>query len=70
MNGGCKAGIDHCSCTYTSCGKRGNCCQCVLFHRSRGEVTGCFFSPEGERSYDRSLENFVRDAARRQAAGR
>lgn len=52
---------DHCSCTYTACDKRGNCCQCVVFHRKRGELPGCFFTPEGERSYDRSLKRFVKD---------
>jgi hypothetical protein len=51
----------HCTCTYTACEKRGNCCQCVVYHRTRGEVPGCFFTPEGERSYDRSYERFLSD---------
>jgi hypothetical protein len=51
---------DHCSCTYP-CDKRGNCCQCVQYHHRKGEIPGCFFSPAGERSYDRSLANFLRD---------
>ena len=50
-----------CKCTYTSCTRQGNCCQCVAFHRERGEATGCMFSPVGEKSYDRSLKNLMRD---------
>lgn len=51
----------HCTCTYASCDKRGNCCKCVMYHRDRGEVPGCFFTAKGERSYDRSLRNLCRD---------
>ncbi len=53
--------LSHCTCTYTSCDKRGNCCKCIMFHRTRGEIPGCLFTPEGERSYDRSLRNFISD---------
>lgn len=52
---------DKCKCTYPGCPRHGNCCQCVAFHRNRGEATGCFFTPEGERSYDRSLKNLMQD---------
>ncbi|HET6420023.1 MAG TPA: DUF6485 family protein [Geobacteraceae bacterium] len=52
---------DRCTCTYTSCDKRGNCCKCVMYHREKGEIPGCFFSAKGERSYDRSLRNFIKD---------
>lgn len=52
---------EHCTCTYTACDKRGSCCKCVLYHRNKGEVPGCFFTPEGERSYDRSLAHLCRD---------
>jgi hypothetical protein len=50
-----------CKCTYTSCSRRGNCCQCVAFHREQGEATGCMFTRDGEKSYDRSLKNLMRD---------
>ena len=56
---------DHCTCTYASCDKRGSCCKCVMFHRERGDIPGCFFTPAGERSYDRSLRNFVKDCGTR-----
>lgn len=56
--------LKHCTCTYTTCDKRGNCCKCVTFHRAKGEIPGCFFTQEGERSYDRSLKNFICDCGK------
>lgn len=54
-----------CTCTY-GCSKAGVCCECVSFHRRRDEVPGCFFSKEGEATYDRSIEALYRDWQRRQ----
>jgi len=51
----------NCTCTYTSCSRRGKCCECVAYHRKYKEVPGCFFSPAGEKTYDRSIENLYRD---------
>jgi hypothetical protein len=33
----------------------------VAFHRERGQATACMFTPAGEKSYDRSLANLMRD---------
>jgi hypothetical protein len=57
----CTRTADDCFCTYTACSRRGNCCQCIAFHRDRAEATGCMFTPAGEKSYDRSLANLMRD---------
>jgi len=54
-----EANAASCTCTY-SCSKRGLCCECVAQHRSAGELPGCFFPPEAERTYDRSIDYFVR----------
>ncbi|HOK79482.1 MAG TPA: DUF6485 family protein [bacterium] len=51
--------LKHCTCTYVSCSKRGMCCECVAYHRDSGEIPGCFFPPEAEKSYDRSIKNFI-----------
>jgi len=51
-----------CSCTYEPCPRKGLCCECVAYHRANGEIPGCFFGKEGERTYDRSLENFIASA--------
>ena len=49
-----------CSCTY-SCSKRHKCCDCVAYHRKMRQIPGCFFSAEGEKTYDRSFEAFIKD---------
>ncbi len=48
-----------CACTYP-CRKRGLCCECVAYHRSHGELPGCFFPPEAEKTYNRSVAYFVK----------
>jgi len=55
----------NCTCTYTSCSRRGRCCECLRSHWSHGELPGCLFPPEAERTYDRSLENFIRIYSKR-----
>jgi hypothetical protein len=54
--------LAECTCTY-SCAKRGLCCECVAYHRNKGQIPGCFFSKAGEASYDRSVEKLCRDRA-------
>ena len=49
-----------CTCTCTSCSRRGACCACVEYHREKGELPGCFFPPEAERTYNRSIDYFVK----------
>jgi len=48
-----------CTCTYEGCSRKGKCCECVAYHRKMKQIPGCFFSKEGERSYDRSYGRFV-----------
>jgi hypothetical protein len=50
----------NCTCTYTSCSRYGNCCSCIAYHRKRGELPGCLFSPEAEKTYNRSIEFFIK----------
>ena len=49
-----------CNCTYEPCPRKGLCCECVRYHRKNGELPGCYFPKDAERTYDRSIENFVR----------
>ena len=51
--------LDRCGCTYLSCERRGNCCECLAYHLSRRELPGCCFPPEAEKSYDRSFRKFI-----------
>lgn len=50
----------YCTCTYKSCSRKLQCCECLHYHRKQGELPACFFSTEYERTYDRSLENSIR----------
>ncbi|WP_438313778.1 DUF6485 family protein [Candidatus Caldatribacterium sp. SIUC1] len=54
-----KENLAQCTCTYLSCAKRGKCCECVAYHRAHGEIPGCFFPPDVERTYDRSIRRFI-----------
>ena len=49
-----------CTCTYEPCSRKGLCCECIAYHRRFGEMPGCLFPPEAERTYDRSIAYFVR----------
>ena len=49
-----------CTCTYASCQRMGKCCECVPYHRDSGELPGCFFNAKYEKTYDRSVSNFIR----------
>lgn len=53
-----------CACTYEPCPRKGVCCDCVAYHKASGELPGCLFTPEAERTYDRTIENFIRDQKR------
>ncbi|MFH1638245.1 MAG: DUF6485 family protein [Candidatus Woesearchaeota archaeon] len=48
-----------CNCTY-SCSKKGRCCECLAYHRANNELPACFFDSKAEKTYDRSVEHFVR----------
>jgi hypothetical protein len=37
----------------------------VAYHRKRGEIPGCFFSPKDEAAYDRSVSFFIECRSRR-----
>lgn len=54
-----------CTCTSTYCSNRGVCCDCVRHHRENNEIPGCFFTAIGEKSGDRSIENFVRTSVQK-----
>jgi hypothetical protein len=50
----------HCTCTYSSCSRRGACCDCLTYHLKNRELPGCCFPPDAEATYDRSFEHFAR----------
>lgn len=50
----------NCNCSYEPCSKKGMCCDCIRYHLGAGEFPACFFSDDIERTYDRSIENFIK----------
>jgi len=49
-----------CNCTYEPCARKGICCECISYHRSLGEMPACYFPPDIEQTWDRSIEAFIR----------
>ena len=49
----------HCNCTY-NCPKKGICCECIAYHRQYGELPACYFTAEQEKTYDRSINAFIK----------
>ncbi len=51
--------MDRCNCSYPGCERKGICCECLFYHRRRGELPACCFPDEVEKSFDRSFGKFV-----------
>ncbi len=52
--------LKSCKCTYSSCDKKGVCCDCIEYHLALRELPGCCFPPDVERTYDRSFKAFAK----------
>jgi len=52
--------LKNCPCTYSGCPRKGICCECIKHHRVKGELPACYFSKEAEKTYDRSITEFLR----------
>ncbi len=53
--------LKDCSCSYPGCSKKGICCECIKHHREKGQLPGCYFSSEAEKTFDRSVKKFLED---------
>ncbi len=53
--------ISDCNCSFPGCERHGICCDCVRYHRDRGEFPACFFTDAVEREYDRSIARFIKE---------
>jgi hypothetical protein len=54
-----------CTCTYPCCPRKGICCECISYHLKNRELPGCCFTPESEKTYDRSFERFAEMVSKR-----
>jgi len=52
--------LKYCNCSYSGCSRKGICCECIRYHISLKELPACFFSDDVEKTYDRSIENFIK----------
>jgi len=52
--------LKHCNCTYESCSRKGLCCECIKYHRDNNELPGCYFNKYYEKTFDRSINNFLK----------
>ncbi|MBN2169305.1 MAG: hypothetical protein JW738_08680 [Actinobacteria bacterium] len=48
-----------CNCSYEPCSRKGNCCECLQYHKAMNEVPACLFPDDVERTYDRSISKFI-----------
>ena len=48
-----------CNCSY-SCNNKGMCCKCLNYHIQNREFPACFFPDDIEKTYDRSINNFIK----------
>ena len=55
-----KQNLTHCNCSYDPCLRKGICCECILYHHKNGQIPACFFPADVEKTYDRSISNFIR----------
>jgi len=55
-----KKNLANCNCTYEPCDKKGICCECIRYHFKMNQLPACFFPDSVEKTYDRSIENFIR----------
>jgi len=53
--------LKHCPCSWPDCPRKGICCECISYHRQKGELPACYFSTEAEATYDRSIKKFIED---------
>jgi len=49
-----------CTCTNTKCDKHGVCCECISYHWAKKQLPGCLFPKDEEKTFDRSLDNFIK----------
>lgn len=52
--------MERCTCSYSGCSRKGNCCDCLHYHLKMKQLPGCCFSSEAEKTYDRSFEAFAK----------
>lgn len=53
--------MTYCNCTYEPCPRKGVCCECLHYHRQKGQLPACYFAREQEATYNRSISYFIKN---------
>ncbi len=64
MTGKCpnkEKNMTDCNCTYEPCSRKGICCECLHYHRRKGQLPACYFTREQEATYNRSISHFIKN---------
>lgn len=48
-----------CNCTCEPCARKGVCCECIVYHKDKGQLPACLFPDDAERTWDRSIAKFI-----------
>jgi hypothetical protein len=56
-----EANCSTCPCTYSGCPRKGICCECLKYHLDQKQLPACCFSKDGEATYDRSFDKFIKE---------
>ncbi|MBC8524300.1 MAG: hypothetical protein ISR54_07820 [Chlorobium phaeobacteroides] len=51
--------LTRCNCTYEPCPRKGICCECIAYHKAKGQLPACLFPDDAEKSWDRSIARFI-----------
>ncbi len=51
--------MSNCNCSYEPCSRKGQCCECIMYHKRSGELPACYFPDNVEKTYDRSISRFI-----------
>ncbi len=54
-----------CNCSYEPRSRKCRCCDCLFYHFKSGELPACFFPDDIEKTYDRTIENFIKTYQKR-----
>ncbi len=56
-----KKNLAYCNCSYDPCPRKGICCECLAYHRENEEIPACFFPADIEKTFNRSIINFLKN---------
>lgn len=64
MNCDIEKNVKSCNCSYP-CSRKGKCCDCISYHKSMGELPACYFNTTFEKTYNRSIDNYLKSIGKR-----